>query len=135
MLISIYGKMGQNFKDLVLPTIYLDTKFNYKIGLTHLTFELEDKLNIRDGELMILKTNMVDLSMCNPDQALVHVNYYTRRIIQHFRPPIVLYQWMSNLNINGASFELRSQATNKALICTNIFLQLEIKRIDDYGRF
>ena len=121
MLINIHGTTGKNFDELILPSIYLDLKFNYEIGVTHFTYELEDKLNIKDGELMILKSNLVDLNMCNPDRALFYVNYHSRTVTQHLRPPIVLYQLMSNLDFKNASFELRSQLTNKVLNITKNF--------------
>ena len=135
MLVNIHGTLGENLGELNLPFIHLDAKFNYEIGVTHFTFELENKLNVKDGELMVLKSNLVDLNSCNPDQALFYLNYNLRRITQHMRPSFVLYQWMSNFDFENASFELRSQLTNKALNITNIFLQLEIKKIDNYGRF
>ena len=66
MLVNIHGTLGENFGELNLPFIHLDAKFNYEIGVTHFTFELENKLNVKDGELMVLKSNLVDLNSCNP---------------------------------------------------------------------
>ena len=121
-------------QDLNLPFIEFDRKFNYKIGVTYLSFQLENKLNMKDGELLLLKTNLVDLNMANPDQSIFYMNYMTSKSIQYTRPCIVLYEWVSLMDFKSASFEIRSQLSNKVLTLNNIFLQIEINRIDSYGR-
>jgi hypothetical protein len=131
MLINIFG----NGKDpLEFPALYFDRKFNYKIGVTCVNFQLGDSTGVRDRELFCLNTNLIDLTANNPAQTILHLPYEQRREIQNKQIPFVQYHTLQMYEFENASFEFWRLLTNKRCELKFIFLQLEIKRVDSYGR-
>ena len=131
MLVNIFS----NHKDtLEYPVLYFYRKFNYKIGITCINFELADSKGIRDRELFCLNTNLIDLTANNSAQTILHLPYEQRREIQNKQLPFVQFHTLQMYDFENASFELWRLLTNTRCELKFIFLQLEIKRVDSYGR-
>jgi hypothetical protein len=131
MLVNIFAK---NKDDLEFSALYFDTKFNYKIGVTCVNFQLGDSTGVRDRELFCLNTNLIDLTANNSAQTIVHLLYEQRREIQNKQIPFVQYHTLQMYEFENASFEFWRLLTNTRCDLKFLFLQLEIKKVDSYGR-
>ena len=121
-----------------IPRITFDRRFNYKVGVSHINFAVatgrSTGSSIVDNELLCINTNIVDLSVQNPTQTILHFVYHSRRTIQNSKPPIVIYHALQLYEFENASFELRRFFSNEPIQLKYLFLQLEIIRLDAYGR-
>lgn len=135
MLINLSGIPDSNGKiQFNVPRLTFDRRFNYKIGISHLNFEATLVTKLKYHELLCINTNVIDLSVQNPTQTLLHFPHDGRKATQDIRPPIVLYQTIQLYEFENASFELRRFHSNEPIELNHIFLQLEIIRLDAYGR-
>ena len=136
MLINIFGRRTDrgDFK-FEVPNTILDQRFNYKVAVTSVNFELmPTKTEFAENELLCLNTNLVDLSGFNPRQTIVHLPYNNKSEIQHHQPSIVLRHTLQIYNLENASFTITRQQGQRALELLHIFIQLEISRKEPYGR-
>jgi hypothetical protein len=134
MLINLYGKNKRGNLNLDFPAITLDQRFNYKIGITSINFELRDHSEIRDNELFYLVTNLVDLSVNNTFQSIVNLAYVHKRRIQNKQITFVQYHSLNLYELQNATFDLQRLYTEKNCELNHLFIQLDIQRVDAYGR-
>jgi hypothetical protein len=134
MLINLYGKNKRGILNYDFPAITLDQRFNYKIGITSINFELRDHSDIRDNELFCLVTNLVDLSVNNTFQSIVNLAYVHKRRIQNKQIDFARYHSLNLYELQNATFDLQRLQTEKICELNHIFIQLDIQRVDAYGR-
>ena len=120
--------------DFKLPKLNFDRRFNYKICVRHINFKPSDPTGLEDNELLCVNTNLVDLSVQNSTQSLLHFPFVARRSIQNNRNPIVTYHALQLYESEYASFVICRFFDNTPVELKFIFLQLEISRTDAYGR-
>ena len=116
-----------------IPQVDLDARFNYKIGVRHLSFRIAQN-NLEDNQLLCLKSPVVDLSSKNSLQALEFFPYESSSRIQSHCPSSVNYQPLQLRNLQDASFDIIDPWSEHEILFSHFFLQLEILRIDGYGR-
>ena len=136
MLIEIFGKTDQSGQfSWYIPNLCLDRRFNYKIALRHLNLKLLDKSqNLSRNELLCLASNLVDLSSCNPSQSVFIFKYDGRYPIIDIKPSIVTYNPVQLYEIENSSFVVKKYFEETELKFSQIFIHLEIQRLDSYGR-
>ena len=135
MLINLHANVeNDGVLQLNIPRLTFDQRFNYKIGITHVNYRTSRGTLFTDNELLCINTNVIDLSVQNPTQSLLHFPFNAKRTIQNIRPSIVLYQSLQLYEFENASFELRRFHSNELVKINSIFIQLEIIRLDAYGR-
>jgi hypothetical protein len=134
MLINIFAQPKDDILNWKLPIIHLDRKFNYKVGMTMMNFELQNSAGIRENEIFCLNSNLLDLTAMNANQTIGHLAFHAKHRIQHKECTIVLYQLLQIYEMDNVTFELRHLSTNTIAKLKHIFIQLEIKRLDTYGR-
>ena len=120
-------------EDWEIPTLELDSRFNYKIGVRHLNFKIA-RNNLNHNHLLCLKSPLVDLSSRNSFQALEFFPYDSLSEIQSHCPPIVSYHPLQLRNLQDATFDLIDPWSGHEILFSNFFLQLEILRYDSYAR-
>lgn len=120
-------------EDWEIPKIDLDTRFNYKIGVRMLNFRLSQN-NMSHNHLLCLKSSVVDLSSRNSLQALEFLTFDSTTEIQSYCPSIVSYHSLQLLDFEDASFDIIDPWSEHELLFSHFFLQLEILRVDSYGR-
>ena len=136
MLIEFFGKVDSNGSfSWYIPKLTLDRRFNYKVGLHHLNFKfLENTQNINRNELFCVTSNLVDLSSRNPFQSLFNFAVDGVDPISNIKPPIVTFHPVELYEIENSSFAIRNYFEDKEIKLSQIFLQVEILRLDSYGR-
>lgn len=136
MLINLRGtKDSDGVLKFNMPKTNLDERFNYKIGITHLNFKLDgSRSDVENNELISVVSNLVDLTMNNKYQTIAYFSFNSEFDIQNFQPSIVYYQPLQLYELENASFELYRCFVDKALDLKYLFIQLEILRLDAYGR-
>jgi len=136
MILNLHAVAGANGKVIFnIPRLTFDRRFNYKIGVSHINFAPAAGSSITDNELLCVNTNVIDLSVQNPTQTIIHFAYNAKKkTIQNSKPPIVLYQALQLYEFENASFELRRFFSNEPFKLNYLFLQIEIIRLDAYGR-
>jgi hypothetical protein len=129
--------MINNKFHLELPNIILDKKIRYKVGIIRLYFKLNKQDNsVEDKSLLSLNTNLIDRSSCNPKQSIVFFNYKKGALVQYHNAHYIQFQPVYLYEFSNASFQLRDfQGKDPGLEIRDIFIQLEIVRDDNYGRF
>jgi len=118
-----------------IPRLNFDRRFNYKIGMCHVNFDVAAGTSVTDNELLCINTNVVDLSVQNPIQTILHFPYNGKRTMQNIKPSLVTHHSLQLYEFENASFKLERVFTNNPINLKHIFLQLEILRVDAYGRF
>ena len=123
--------------NLELPNIILDKKIRYKVGILRLYFKLSKQDNsVEDKSFLSLNTNLIDRSSCNPQQSIVFFNYKKGALVQYHNAQHIQFQPVYLYEFSNTSFQLRDfQGKDPGLEIRDIFIQLEIKRDDNYGRF
>ena len=117
-----------------IPRLSLDRRFNYKVGVRHLNFSCLDSSQIySQNELFCLSSALVDLSNRNPLQSLLTFAFDLTPI-KNVNPPIVSYHPIQLYELEDASFSIRNYFTDREIILRHIFINLEIRRVDPYGR-
>jgi hypothetical protein len=134
MLINLYAKNKRGNLNFTPPAIVLDRKFNYKVGITLINFEPREPIDIRDNELCCLVTNLVDLSINNPLQTIVHLAYSHKPRIQNKQFSFVQYYPLNLYELEHVTLELDRLQTEKIIELNHLFLQIDIQRVDAYGR-
>jgi len=139
MIISIQGSVNSSGLLIYdIPNIYFDRRYSYKVGVHHLYFELQPTPNNRllaDNELLCLSTNMVDLSAANSTQSIFHLSYDAKKkSIQHSKVNSIVFQALHLFELENVSFVIKRQFADQTLDIKNIFIQIEIIKIDPYGR-
>lgn len=121
-----------------IPNVYFDRRYSYKVGVHHIYVELlptELNASLHDQELLCLNTNLVDRSSTNTNQTIFHFwNLAKRKLCQYAKVPAVIFYSLHLYELENATFELKTQFTNRKLDIQNILIQLEIIKIDAYGR-
>ena len=135
MLINITGDRDERGRFIYnIPKLKFDTKFNFKVGITIVNFELmPTHSKIRENEILCLNTNLIDRSGYNTKQTILHVPK-TINEIQHHKSSIVLRHNLYLRDIELASFTLTTLKSDRPIELRRIFLQLEVVRVDTYGR-
>ena len=136
MILNIEGKFDEKLNKLEyqIPSLVLNRKFNYKIGvkIVHLEF-LGDNSN-SNNELFCVNTNLIDMSIYNSNQTIYFFwNNSNLQKISSFvtEPtfyPLQVYE-IENCKITFSQF-----FTGKKLSIKNFLLQLEIQRSDFNAR-
>lgn len=121
-----------------LPNVYLDRRYSYKVGVHHVYVELLPTTrnnNIVDNELLCLNTNLVDRSSLNAMQTIFHFwNIARKQYTQFAKVPNVVFYSLQLYELESATFEITRQFTDQLVDIKNIFIQLEVLKIDAYGR-
>ena len=135
MLINITGdRDGRGRFVYVIPKLKLDMKFNYKIGITMINFEpMPSLFKFRENEVLCVNTNLLDRTGYNTKQTLLHVPVSNKEI-QHHTSPFVLYHTLYLRDLESASFVITPLHSERTIELRQIFLQLDIVRLDTYGR-
>ena len=122
---------------LELPNVILDKKIRYKVGIIRIYFKLNERDNeVKDKNLLSLNTNLIDRFSCNPQQALAFFNYKKGALVQYHNANSIQFQPVYLYEFANTSFQLRDfQGKDPGLEIQDIFIQLEIIRDDNYGRF
>ena len=136
MLIEIFGKTDRTgVFSWYIPNLCLDRRFNYKVALRHLNLKLLDKSqDLSRNELLCLASNLVDLSSYNPSQSVFIFKYDGRYPIIDIKPSIVNYNPVQLYEIENCSFVVRKYFEETEIKFSQIFIHLEIQRLDSYGR-
>ena len=117
------------------PQILLDRRFNYKIGLRHINFELTNANEMKNRQIICLQSSLVDMSTKNPIQSLEVFPYDSSVLIQDIRFQSIIYNTLQiRENLEDASFDLIDPFSEELIEFSSIFLVLEIIRQDSYGR-
>ena len=135
MLLDISATVDNyNIIQWKIPRLSLDRRFNYRVGVRHLNFSFMDKSQVfGQNELFCLASNIVDLSIRNPLQSLLTFGYDVAPV-KNLNPSIVSYYPVQLYELEDASFSVRSYFDEKEIQLKHIFINLEILRIDTYGR-
>ena len=136
MIINIIGRKNRNgVLEYELPLLFLDRKFGYKIGLRHLNIEFQPNPLIKDNELYALSSNLIDRSPHNTLQSLYNFAIVNRKSIQNWNTTSIIYHTLQLYEFSNATFQITKVFDERKTIdITNIFLQLEIVKLDAYGR-
>ena len=138
MLINIDGSKvdGNNFA-INSPSIRLDDRTCYKIGITHLNFILEnnnDNKELHDNELLCLSTNLVDRSSLNPCQGALYFPFVSKKHFwQDVKFPGTTYNTLALHEIENASFQIIRVHADSPIKLEKIFIQLDISRELTHG--
>ena len=135
MLLDISAKADSfNILQWKIPRLSLDRRFNYRVGVRHLNFSFMDiSQDFGLNELLSLSSNIVDLSIRNPLQSLLTFGYDVSPV-KNLKPSIVSYYPVQLYELEDATFSVRSYFDEKEIKLKHIFINLEILRIDTYGR-
>ena len=135
MLLDISAKADSfNILQWKIPRLSLDRRFNYRVGVRHLNFSFMDKSqDFGLNELLSLSSNIVDLSIRNPLQSLLTFGYDVSPV-KNLKPSIVSYYPVQLYELEDATFSVRSYFDEKEIKLKHIFINLEILRVDPYGR-
>ena len=141
MIINLTGQRDASENLIMdLPKIYFDRKFSYKIALTMIHAELTRpvKTTNKNATLFCLNTNLVDRSSANPAQSIFHfwlrdkdMNHATAL---YSRAVNVKYYGLHLFDFENATFEITRPFSTEKIEIKNIFIQLEIVKVDPYGR-
>jgi len=136
MIINITGRKNRNgMLEYELPLLLLDRKFGYKIGLRHLNIEFQPNSVIKDNELYALCSNLIDRSPHNTMQSLYNFAIVNRKSIQNWKTTSIIYHTIQLYDFSNSTFQITKVFDERRTIdITNIFLQLEIVKLDAYGR-
>ena len=136
MILNIEGWYNEKLHklDYQIPSLTLNRKFNYKIGvkIVHLEF-LKDNKN-SDNELLSINTNLIDMSIYNSHQTIYFFwnNSNLSKIYSFVSEPtfypLQVYE-IENCKITFSQF-----FSGKKLDIKNFLLQLEIQRSDFNAR-
>ena len=137
MIINLIGEQklsqAEPVLEFQLPKLYFDRRFAYKVGLHVIHLELNESLN--DHVMLCLNTNLVDRSAVNPSQTIGHLwTYASRGLNQHSHATSVVYYSLHLFDFENAKFEIIRQFTSETVNIKNIFIQLEVVKVDPYGR-
>ena len=118
-----------------IPSVNLDLRFNYKIGIYHINFKkMGSSQELEHNALLCLTTNLIDLSNRNPMQSLITFGNDSNHLIQDIKLPIVQFHPIQIYNFENGSFGIRLYLEDREIIFEHIYLCLEIRRVDSYGR-
>ena len=140
MIINVNGSYNDETKkvNFELPNIYFDRKFSYKVGVHQLYVELLPTRNnstVHENSLLCLCSNLVDRSTSNTMQALFHFCPSAKRKNRQFiTKDLITFYSLHLYEIDSATFLIYENFHNQQLDIKNIFIQLEILKIDPYGR-
>ena len=141
MILNVYGRTEQNQLIVDMPNIALDRRYRYQIGVHRVYFEIENSGIIQllrgNNDLLMISSNLVDRSAINPQQSIVYFDFSKRdKLMQSFCSLRVIFQPLQMYELANASFSvclLNGQPVD--VIFKQLFLQLEIKRSENYGWF
>ena len=139
MIINLNGKQRNDGQiEITMPSVRLDHRCLFKIGLHHINFKLANTARnngLEDNELISLNTNLIDRSALNTSQSIVLFPFnIKRKSWQNFRGPIVVYNPLQLYEFENVSFELKKYFTEEQIDIESIFIQLEIAKYSPYGR-
>ena len=135
MIINLQSKNDENGIQLNMPNLSLNRKIKYKIGVRRLFCLFEDsRQDLPAHDLVVVRSNLVERSAENPDQAIIHVDFSRKSKYVTFCPSLITYQPLRLYELSGSSFEL-SLLDGTVLNSKRFFIQIEILRDDSYGWF
>ena len=137
MLINVTGNFNSKGQFVYeKPNILFDRRFGYKIGVRHLNLEFRPNVNLKDNELFSVTSNLIDCSPNNSLQSLFNFSIVKdRKSIQDYKADSVIFHSLQLFDLGDATFSIKRVFTeNRPVDILNIFLQLEVCKIDAYGR-
>ena len=136
-MINIQGERDRSGRlALELPKIYFDRRFNYKVCVHKIHIVLDHNEKLPDLELLCLNSNLIDRSGANLTQSLVEFwNFSKRKLSQIFTAQVLCYHSLHLYEIENSTFEVIRVFSNRSVSVEKLFVQLEIVKIDPYGRF
>ena len=135
MIINVKSDSMGSGTPMHMPNISLNRKIKYKIGVRRIFCLLDDhRQDLPAHDLVIIRSNLVERSAENPDQAIVHVDFSRKSKYLSYCPDLVTYQPLRLYELAGSSFELTLLDGNH-LSSKRFFIQIEILRDDTYGWF
>lgn len=137
MIINVHGESSGDLR-LEMPNIFIDRKLKFQVGVHRIHYELDD-FQIDQGannELLSLCSNLVDRSAVNPSQSILLFNFKTKGgSKQSCKINNVIFYDLNLHEIQNASFKILLYNGESIFFpIKSIFLQIEIKRADSYGR-
>lgn len=140
MILNILGTIDRNGEiELEVPRVLMDRKYGYKIAVRHLNIELvENVINatLKDNELICLISNVIDMSAINTMQAILHFSFNAKRkSIQNIKDNCLVFYSLHLYDLENMKFKVKRVFNDKPITVKNIFIQLEIIKLDAYGRF
>ena len=142
MIINITGTKNEASGTVLyeLPKIYFDQRFAYKIGVQMLFIEMDESEEVDDSglnkyNLLCLNTNLVDRSSANPTQTILHFWHNSNNGSKiRWRPPSGVYFGLHLFEFENSTFDVITTFDTKRIDIKNIFIQLEVVKVDPYGR-
>ena len=140
MIINVKGQSSQtdDILKFEIPSLYFDRKYSYKIGLVYLYFELKPTTKnslIKENDLICLSSNLIDRSSANTMQSLCQIVFQIKKqFIQYTKPTMTHYYPLHLYEFGNAKFDLNLVYSGSKIEIDKIFLQLDIIKIDPYGR-
>ena len=137
MIINASGHQFDGRFFITLPNIVLDRRMKYKIGVHRIYLTISKPLpkSVLNNELFFVRSNLVDRSAENPHQSIVYFNYKRKdNSVQSHNATSVIYHQLQLHELGNASFEIcRLNGKELSIDLQEIFLQIEIRRIDSYA--
>ena len=137
MIINASGHQFDGRFFITLPNIVLDRRMKYKIGVHRIYLTISKPLpkSVLNNELFFVRSNLVDRSAENPHQSIVYFNYKRKdNSVQSHNATSVIYHQLQLHELGNASFEIcRLNGKELNIDLLEIFLQIEIRRIDSYA--
>ena len=137
MIINVEGKKKGAVFEFCLPSLRLDDRISYKIGISHLHFVLENNernKELHDNELLALSTNLVDRSSLNPSQSALFFPFVLKKHYwQDVRYSSVKFFTLALHEIENASFQILKLHDDEPLSLELFFVQLEIEKDLTHG--
>ena len=134
MIVILYGEHDSSGLNMIIPSIHFDRRFSYKIGVSHLYFEISDIENPLTKDLLCLWSNTIDRSNINDKQVLLTINNNNESRTINVKPERIVFHPLHLYELYSSSFVIKSFFEEKPIPVGKIFIELEILRIDSYGR-
>ena len=138
MIINIEGTFDSNSKLLYkLPSLFLDKRYNFKIGLKFVHLEILETVQIYENEIFSIDTNLIDTSSTNPTQTIYFFWNKSRfKAKQSSFVNDVSFFPLQVYEIENCTITIKKFFTGEFLPVQKFILQLHIKRSDILnGRF
>ena len=140
MIINLRGSVSPKSSklEIEIPNVYFDRRYSYKVGVHHLYFELEQtdaNKTMPNYDLLSLNTNLVDRSSANPTQTIFYITHLRKQhMIQFSKVATVVYYSLHLYELESATFKITRQFNSQPVDIKHIFIQIEILKVDAYGR-
>ena len=139
MIINIEGNFETNSGKLLykVPSLFLDKKYNFKIGLKFVHLEMLERVQIDENEIFSIDTNLIDTSSTNPTQTIYF--FWNRSKLKAKQSSFVneiTFFPLQVYEIENCQITFKKFFSGEVLPVQKFILQLHIKRSDILnGRF